>query len=79
MELKNFIDFIYSSINMDEVKDGIFPLPSEITFTLDKNKHIAIHKKIKQEKGESSLDNLGMDFDVVILGINLKFICKKED
>lgn len=79
MELKNFVDFVYSLINMNEVKEGIFPLPSEITFTLDKNKHIVIHKKIKQEKGESNFDNLEIDFEVVVLGINLKFICKKEN
>ena len=73
MELKNFIDFIYSLINMDEVKDGIFPLPSEITFTLDKNKHIAIHKKIKQEKGESSLDSLLIGRNSLIFFFTNKF------
>ena len=31
MELKNFVDFAYSLVNMDEVKDGIFQLPEEIS------------------------------------------------
>jgi hypothetical protein len=30
MELKSFVDFAYSMVNMDEVKAGKFLLPKEI-------------------------------------------------
>ena len=37
MELRNFVVFAYSLTNMNEVKEGIFKLPKEIVFELDKN------------------------------------------
>jgi hypothetical protein len=49
MELKNFVDFAYSLINMDEVKEGVFQLPKEIIFDLGEEKHVKIHKVIKNE------------------------------
>lgn len=73
MELKNFVDFAYSLTNMDEVKDGVFQLPKEITFDLGKEKHIKIHKEIKKEKGFNDYLNLEQEFDVEIFDINFRF------
>jgi len=73
MELKNFIDFAYSMVNMDEVKSGKFILPKEIVFKLNKRDIGNLHKEIKNEKKEFNYDNLDQDFDVGIFGINFKF------
>jgi len=77
MELKSFIDFVYSMVNMDEVKNGLFPLPKEMVFTLDKKRHALVHEKIKREKGDLDNSNLNQEFEVSILDINLKFICEE--
>ncbi len=74
MELKNFVDFAYSLINMDEVNDGIFKLPKEITFELNKNQHMKIEREVLQQKGVIDKDIAQFkEFDVSILGINFKF------
>lgn len=77
MELKSFIDFVYSMINMDEVKEGHFPLPKEMVFTLNERDHIFVHEKIKREKGDTDQSNLKQSFEVSIMDINLKFICEE--
>ncbi len=74
MELKNFVDFAYSMANMDEVKDGVFKLPEEMVFKLDKKSHAVVHEKIKREKGDFDFNNLEQEFNVDIFGINFKFI-----
>ena len=73
MELKNFIDFAYSMINMEEVKSGKFKLPKEIVYALDSRTIERLHKEIKNEKKEFNYENLKQDFDVDIFGINFKF------
>lgn len=73
MELKNFIDFAYSMVNMAEVKSGKFKLPKEIVFDLSKRNISNLHKEIKNEKKEFNYENLDQDFDVDIFGINFKF------
>ena len=73
MELKNFVDFAYSLNNMNEVKNGIFPLPEEIVFNLDKSTHVKIHKKIKEEKSDTDYNNLDSEFDIDIFGVNFRF------
>ena len=74
MELKNFVDFAYSLINMDEVNDGIFKLPKEITFELNKSQHMKIEREVLQQKGVIDKDITQFkEFDVSILGINFKF------
>ena len=73
MELKNFIDFAYSMVNMEEVKSGKFKLPKEIVYELDSRTIERLHKEIKNEKKEFNYENLNQDFDVDIFGINFKF------
>lgn len=77
MELKSFVDFAYSMINMDEVKEGKFLLPTSIEFKLGGDKHINIHKEVlAQTKTEPQIGYLDFskDFEVDILGINFKFV-----
>lgn len=74
MELKNFVDFAYTLTNMDEVKDGVFKLPKEIVFELDKNKHMKIEREVLQQKGVDGSDITHFkEFDVSIFGVNFKF------
>jgi len=77
MELKNFVDFAYSMVNMEEVKSGKFKLPKEIVFNLDNKSHKEVHQKIKKEKGDLNFNNLEQEFNVDIFDINFKFICEK--
>lgn len=79
MELKNFVDFGYSLVNMDEVKSGSFPLPKEITFQLKKNDLSNIHRKIKDEKNDLNYDDLNSDFEIDIFGILFKFESDKNE
>jgi hypothetical protein len=74
MELKNFVDFAYSLTNMDEVSSGVFKLPKEIVFELDKNQHMKIEKEVLQQKGIVSQDVTHFnDFDVRIFDIIFRF------
>lgn len=74
MELKNFVDFAYSLTNMDEVTNGIFKLPKEIVFELDKTQHMRIEKEVLQQKGIIDNDiTYSNDFDVRIFDIIFRF------
>ena len=77
MELKNFVDFAYSMVNMDEVKSGKFILPKEVVFDLGKEDHIDVHKEIKEQKKEYNYENLNQEFDIEIFGMNFKFLENK--
>lgn len=79
MELKIFVDFAYSLINMDEVKNGSFPLPKTITFNLKESDHLNIHKKIKGEKNDLDYNDLNTDFEIEIFDILFKFESNKDD
>lgn len=80
MELKNVIDFAYSLTNMDEVKGGIFKLPKEIVFELNKKQHMNIEREVCLQKGIAENDITHFkEFDVSILGVNFKFKRVGED
>jgi|TARA_R110000803_G_scaffold25426_3_gene60802 hypothetical protein len=74
MELKNFVDFAYSLTNMDEVKNGIFKLPKEIVFELNKNQHLRLEKEVLNQKGivGEGITHFN-DFDVSIFDIIFRF------
>lgn len=74
MELKNFVDFAYSLVNMTEVKDGVFIKPSEMVFVLDSDTHRKIHVEIKIQKGDDNMEDIDNTFDVEIFGVNFKFL-----
>ena len=75
VKLKNFVDFAYTLVNMDEVQKNIFPVPKEITYILDESIHEDIEKEVLEQKGidEKDFTNLN-EFEVEIFDINFKFV-----
>lgn len=71
--LKEFVDFAFSLREMEEVKTNKFPLPKSITYVLPKNNHESIQRDVLTEK-KMSVTELSDEFDVVLYGINFKFI-----
>lgn len=79
MELKKYVDFAYSLVNMDEVKGGIFKLPKEIIFELPKEQHMRIEKEVLTQKGIAEKDVTHFnDFDVSIFDIIFRFKVNEE-
>jgi len=74
VSLKEYVDFAVSLKEMEEVKKG-FPIPSGITFTLDKRNHESLQKEILKQKNMPMMD-LADEFEVELYGIIFKFISK---
>ena len=78
VKLKNFVDFAYTLVNMDEVQKNTFPVPKEITYILDESTHENIEKEVLEQKGITKEDIVGLtnfdEFDVEIFDINFKFV-----
>lgn len=75
VSLKEYVDFAISLKEMDEVKKG-FPIPSAITFTLDKKNHEALQIEILRQKNMPMMD-LVDEFEVELYDIIFKFIILK--
>tara|TARA_R110002020_G_scaffold372772_1_gene584192 strand:+ start:221 stop:463 length:243 start_codon:yes stop_codon:yes gene_type:complete len=74
VRLKNYVDFITSLVEMDEVKKGLFVLPTNIEFNLDRSNHRELKKEvIKTKGGDVVKDELADPFELDILGVNLTF------
>lgn len=78
MELKNFVDFAYSLVNMSEIKDDVFIKPKEMVFVLDDETHKKIHVEIKTQKGDDNMGDIDNTFDVEIFGVNFKFLANVD-
>jgi len=75
LNLKNFIDFAYSLVEMEEVKNGKFPLPKEITYPLNMEEHVRLQLQIHHEKSKEGDEFVNEEeFYITILGITFKFI-----
>jgi hypothetical protein len=75
VDIKEYIKFTLSLTEMDEVKENRFPLPKEITFSLDDINHAALQTQIHDSKGLNKEEFKHEDeFVVSIYGIDLKFI-----
>ena len=72
--LKEFVDFAFSVKEMKEVKNNNFPIPTSITYYLDKTTHEALQREVLREKQMSG--NFSDEFDVEIYGITFKFLIK---
>jgi len=72
--LNEYIDFITSLVEMEEVKEGKFPLPTELHFKLSEFDHIGLYKQVLKhfEEGEDNKDLLS-SFEIELMGIMLKF------
>jgi hypothetical protein len=74
VKLKEYVDFITSLVEMDEVKNGKFILPKSIVFNLGVLNHKLLHKEVLETKEQEVVESLLEEsFEVDILGITLKF------
>ncbi len=75
-KLKEFIEFAYSLKEMEEVKKNNFPIPTSITYTLDKHNHESIQKEILVQKNMPLTDQYSDEFELELYGITFKFLKK---
>ena len=74
VRLKEYVDFVTSLVEMEEVKEGKFTLPKHMGFMLEKMNHREIHKEVRNIKEEMVVgDDLVKPFEINILGVTLKF------
>jgi hypothetical protein len=74
IKLKEYIDFVTSLVEMDEVKKGKFVLPTHMDFQLEILNHRELRKEVSKIKEEEvSKENLVEPFEINILGVTLKF------
>lgn len=72
--LSDYINFAHSLIDMDEVKNGNFPQPSEIVFHLTSIDHAALQTQVHDAKGLEKEDfEHQVEFIVSVAGIDFKF------
>jgi hypothetical protein len=74
IRLSDYIDFITSLVEMDEVKEGRFILPKSLSFQLELINHRELHKEVLRAKEqEIDKDILQEPFEIDVLGITLIF------
>lgn len=74
VKLGEYVDFVTSLVEMDEVKDGKFVLPKNIVFDLDVLNHKLLHREVLEAKEQEVIEELlGKTFEVDVLGITLIF------
>ena len=74
IKLKEYIDFITSLIEMDEVKQGKFILPTHMGFQLEMMNHRELQKEVRKAKEQEIVgDDLVEPFEIDILGVTLQF------
>ena len=74
IKLKDYVDFVTSLTQMDEVKQGKFKTPTNMEFNLNKEIHRGLHKEVIEiKRAVVNDDNLYEPFEVVIHNITLKF------
>ena len=74
VRLKDYVDFITSLVEMDEVKKGKFVLPTKMDFQLERTNHRELKKEVLNAKEEEIIkDELVEPFEIEILGITLSF------
>jgi predicted nucleotidyltransferase len=74
IKLKEYVDFITSLVEMDEVKNSTFILPTHMDFMLEMMNHREIHKEVRKLKEQEIVgDDLVEPFEIDILGITIKF------
>lgn len=74
IRLKEYVDFVTSLVEMEEVKNGKFVLPIHMDFQLTKLNHRELRKEVSKIKEEEvSKEDLVEPFEINILGVTLKF------
>jgi hypothetical protein len=74
IKLREYIDFVTSLVEMDEVKSGKFILPTYMEFQLEMLNHRELRKEVSKIKEEVLDKELLIEpFEINILGVTLKF------
>ena len=74
IKLKEYIDFVTSLVEMDEVKNGKFILPTNMDFQLGLLNHRELRKEVSKIKEEEiPKEELVEPFEIDILGVTLRF------
>ena len=74
IKLKEYVDFVTSLVEMEEVKNGKFVLPIHMDFQLEMLNHRELRKEVSKIKEEVVVaDELVEPFEINILGVTLKF------
>ena len=74
IRLKDYIDFVTSLVEMEEVKEGKFVLPIHMDFQLSRVNHRELQKEVRDIKEQEIVnDELVEPFEVDILGVTLRF------
>jgi hypothetical protein len=76
--LKKIIDFAFSLANMEEVIDGVFSKPDEITYYLNDEELFNLEKEILKEKGYI-INNIKPSKKFELLLYEIKFIFKLKN
>jgi hypothetical protein len=74
--LKDFVDFTYSLVNMEEVEEGKFPKPKQIVFELSNEEHEKIQYAVHQQKSDGTEFKSEKEFYVEVFDVELKFTKK---
>ena len=74
LSIKDFVDFANTLAEMEEVKEGKFPLPKEIVYTLDDRNHVKLQLQLHNEKNKDEEFVNDDEFTVTVFGIDFKFI-----
>lgn len=75
IRLKDYVDFITSLVEMEEVKEGKFILPTNIEFNLEMMNHRELQREVlKAKEVEVVADELVEPFEIDVLGVTLRFI-----
>jgi len=74
IRLKEYIDFVTTLTEMDEVKEGKFILPTSLTFKLEEVNHRELFREVLlTKKEEVNNEELAEPFEIDVLNITLKF------
>lgn len=74
VKLRDYVDFITSLVEMEEVKKGKFVLPSYMEFNLEMLNHRELKKEVLTAKEQEVIkEDLVEPFEIDILGVTLKF------
>ena len=74
IRLKDYVDFITTLTEMEEVKDGKFVTPKVLGFKLGEYNHRELYKEVlAAKKQEEKGVELSESFEVDILGVTLLF------
>lgn len=77
--LQEYVDFAHTLVDVEEIKSGKFPLPSEIVFTLSSIEHAALQTQVHDAKGLKKEDFKHQEmFTASFFGVDFTFKQKEN-